>query len=1585
MTRRRRSHLRTAAVLMGYLAANAAVAGYGGLVITPDPVSFAPQPIQTTSVAQVLTLDVASPGSSLSISSVTVPSPFQRSGGSCPSSGPVSPPCTIEVQFAPQEVNEFSRTLAVVASVNKQPGSFAATLLGSSSENADVGFEPGDVTLSQTSVEVGDGLTLSIQPRNAGPSVVFNASVTVQLPEQLVLAQPVGSNANWSCSNSKTELSCFQGYPISRGASLGALPQVQLQAVTAGTGTVAVSINGPGFDGNSGNNAVFLPVTVLGGSVGDLTPSFSGPGMPVEPGGTFSISGSLLNVGSEGFKGPIQLRVESTPVATYSGFSGSGWECFGSGAVVNCVNSIGPPAGGSSIPLTLNYVAPPVPGQVSLEVRNMTSDGNSGNDVQTLLVNVGEEEPDFILNGSAAPLSGGVPFNSEVQLQASVVNPTFTFGYVIEAKLPAGVSFVAAQTGTGWDCSAPGSPIIECNLDAYSGDTVRQSRGAVLPPLNLTLSKTSVGSSTVVFDFYASSKTPDADPSNNTYTLVLTGNAPVVDLAIQKTASVSAVAPGDTFSYQLLVRNNGPGVAGGISVQDSLPAGLTLLGISFGSGSGSWGCSTSGGVVCSLDSSLSPGTSAPAITLDVRYEPVAPASQISNTATVSAQQTDSQPANNSSTAVVSVTQPSQLQLRKTASRPQLSVGESLDFVLDVDNPGTVAATGVVLLDAVPAAFAVTGVQSTQLNCTHSGNDVDCRANELAPGSSAQVVVAVRAVNPGTHANIARLTSVEVSEPMTASATVQVQLAAALADLSVSKTASVSTVTSGQAFSYQIEVRNQGAAEARDVVVEDLLPDGITLVSVDASGASCQGSSSVVCSLTAPLAAGGVLALNLNVRADAVVSGGCQVRVNQVAVRTSSAESSLDNNNASASVSICAGGMSLYDLALSVSPSSAPAQAQTFSLTVVNQGAGGYPGGTLEIDFGATNLRLQSFLGCTVDAQLAVCTLPPLASSQSQTFPLQVRTSALPPAAGQIGLFAPPVAPGDANPGNNSTFVVITRDDEGGGNIADLQLSGRALSTEGLAGDTANFEFIATNLGPATATGVQVLLELPAGARLGNAQANGASCTTNGLQVRCVATADLLREQSLVVNLAIILPAELGEAVVRGTVSANVPDLVPGNNSASVSTRVRLENVSEAAVALNSCIGNDQIAQISVDALARACADPNSPLQPLCRQLLSANDPQTCGEVRQVLTEIAPKDVLAQSLLLRDFANTQFFNVDARLSDLRGGSGGFSIAGLNVRSGRSSMSFGTLQDLVRAVQGGGDTDTAEYDPDLVSPWGFFMNGTISSGDQALNTERYRVKTDFESRGLTAGVDYRFKPNLVGGLAVGFAKFDADISNLSSMDTRALSLTAYGSWYPRDRLYLDARFSFGSARFDLNRRIDFSIGDQSFSTTALGRTDADQLTFAASVGHHYNLGGWNLTPNLAFRHVRSEVDAFTETGAGMFNVAYGKQSISSSQLALGLQFGRAFSLSHGVISPQFDFALNRDFSDDDLVLEARLAGEGAQGVFELREEDPDESYGSVGLGFVYLTANGKQAYMSYRRNVGQDGINRFTLNFGLRFEF
>jgi uncharacterized repeat protein (TIGR01451 family) len=132
---------------------------------------------------------------------------------------------------------------------------------------------------------------------------------------------------------------------------------------------------------------------------------------------------------------------------------------------------------------------------------------------------------------------------------------------------------------------------------------------------------------------------PRPQPPAGTCDIGAFESAPFADLAISQSASPNPVTVGATLTYQLIATNNGPDTATGVTLQDTLPAGATLVSTSASSGS----CAGSAPVSCSLGT-LAPGASA-RVTIAVRPSQAGVAA---NTANVAGSPTDPNPANNQS-------------------------------------------------------------------------------------------------------------------------------------------------------------------------------------------------------------------------------------------------------------------------------------------------------------------------------------------------------------------------------------------------------------------------------------------------------------------------------------------------------------------------------------------------------------------------------------------------------------------------------------------------------------------------------------------------------------------------------------------------------------------------------------------------------------------------------------------------------------------------------------------------------------------------------------------------------------------------
>ena len=108
--------------------------GVPALQVTPTAINFGNVTLGSSSAVANLTIQ-GNPGGRgvdpLANVSITLPAGWQRSGGSCPSSGAAPNPCTIGLIFSPQAVGAQNGTAQVTASVfGSNPITSTAALSG---------------------------------------------------------------------------------------------------------------------------------------------------------------------------------------------------------------------------------------------------------------------------------------------------------------------------------------------------------------------------------------------------------------------------------------------------------------------------------------------------------------------------------------------------------------------------------------------------------------------------------------------------------------------------------------------------------------------------------------------------------------------------------------------------------------------------------------------------------------------------------------------------------------------------------------------------------------------------------------------------------------------------------------------------------------------------------------------------------------------------------------------------------------------------------------------------------------------------------------------------------------------------------------------------------------------------------------------------------------------------------------------------------------------------------------------------------------------------------------------------------------
>jgi uncharacterized repeat protein (TIGR01451 family) len=189
-------------------------------------------------------------------------------------------------------------------------------------------------------------------------------------------------------------------------------------------------------------------------------------------------------------------------------------------------------------------------------------------------------------------------------------------------------------------------------------------------------------------------------------------------------------------------------------VTDTLAAGVGFVSAS---GTG-WSCGEALGLVTCTRASLAPGAAPP---ISIAVTTPSDGTTLTNTASVSAAETDPVPANNTDTEGTTVSAVADLSVSKSDSPDPVVAGTDLTYTISVQNLGPSAAPATVTLtDTLPPQLTFQSASGAGWSCGETGGVVTCTRSGLAVGPAPDVtlVAAVDRNAVGSISNTATVSS-----------------------------------------------------------------------------------------------------------------------------------------------------------------------------------------------------------------------------------------------------------------------------------------------------------------------------------------------------------------------------------------------------------------------------------------------------------------------------------------------------------------------------------------------------------------------------------------------------------------------------------------------------------------------------------------------------------------------------------------------------------------------------------------------------------------------------------------------------------
>ena len=436
-----------------------------------------------------------------------------------------------------------------------------------------------------------------------------------------------------------------------------------------------------------------------------------------------------------------------------------------------------------------------------------------------------------------------------------------------------------------------------------------------------------------------------------------------------------------------------------------------------------------------------------------------------------------------------------LSVTKLDQADPLTVGDQIVYTITVTNSGPDAADGVQLTDAVPAGTSFVSAVSPQGTCTETGGTVTCILGSLTSGASATIRLAVDTDQAGQVTNTASASS-DVEDPNGGnnSATETTNVQPEEADLEVTKLGPTGAVSRSAPIVYTIIVFNDGPGTAPGVEVTDVVPDGTSYVSAEASQGSCAETAGTVTCDLGDLADGERAEVTLTVRADEVGNV-----TNTVTVSSDAPDPNESDNSDPESTLVVEFSTDLAITKVDDEDPVAVGEEILYTLTAKNTGQRDAAGVivTDTVPEGTTFVSAVASQGeCSEEAGAVSCDLGELASLREATVELTVRADELGDVANTGRVTGSVVDSDDSNDSDTETTAIKL--------LADLSVLKDDDSDPVVVGEDIVYSILVTNNGPSDATDVMVIDTLPPNTDFNDVTSTGGSCDES----RDILTCDL---------------------------------------------------------------------------------------------------------------------------------------------------------------------------------------------------------------------------------------------------------------------------------------------------------------------------------------------------------------------------------------------------------------------------------------------------------------------------------------------
>ncbi|EOC0095167.1 autotransporter domain-containing protein [Cronobacter dublinensis] len=230
------------------------------------------------------------------------------------------------------------------------------------------------------------------------------------------------------------------------------------------------------------------------------------------------------------------------------------------------------------------------------------------------------------------------------------------------------------------------------------------------------------------------------------------------------------------------------------------------------------------------------------------------------------------------------------------------------------------------------------------------------------------------------------------------------------------------------------------------------------------------------------------------------------------------------------------------------------------------------------------------------------------------------------------------------------------------------------------------------------------------------------------------------------------------------------------------------------------------------------------------------------------------------------------------------------------------------------------------------------------------------------GVSTGVDYRFTPGFTAGVGLGFGR---DVSDIGDTGTRSngqsMSTALYASYHP-NAVFVDGLL--GYSRLDFDSKRDVSETD----AVARGSRGGRQFFGALASGYEFRSPQSLVSPYGRVQVSQTRLEGYTESDAGMYNLAFAPQRFSQVTGSAGLRAERRVPVTWGAVRLQSRVEYSRLMNDTG---SARVGyADVGNDTWRMSLYEQNRQSLSLGAGLDVQLPNGVTPGIAYQGTLGLD---------------